>query len=90
MKASCLSKKQVVSMQGGEMIGKIVDFEFDPNHFQIEAVCIEKHRSFLFGWMVSFFHDARVVMDVSRIVSIGSDVILVDCVHPNKKREDHK
>lgn len=90
MKASHLEKKQVISTRNGEIIGKIVDFEFDPGLFQIEAVCIEKQHSWLAGLFSCFLKEPRIVMNVSRIQSIGSDVILVDCGTSEKKRDNHK
>lgn len=90
MKASALSKKQVVAMNSGEMIGKIVDFEFDPLHYQIESICIKKQTSLLFGWLQSFFNEPRIIMEVSRIISIGTDVVLVDCVGSRKKMASSK
>ncbi len=88
MKASVLSKKQVISTRSGEMIGKIVDFEFDPQQYRIEAVCIEKRRSSLFGWLFLWFSEPRIVMDVNRILSIGTDVVLVEAPPTEKKRDN--
>ena len=85
MKASELSKKQVVSVRDDKIMGRIVDFELDPKRFQIEAVCVQKKPSFFIGWLCDYFVESKVVVDVEQIVSIGTDIVLMENGH-NEKR----
>ncbi|MBP3398875.1 MAG: PRC-barrel domain-containing protein [Erysipelotrichaceae bacterium] len=85
MKASMLKKKDVVKMSDGSIAGKIIDFEFNISSYEIQAVCIKEKQSF-FKELLSLFQKERVlVMDVSKIVQIGKDVIFADLPSYEKK-----
>ena len=85
MKASILKTKDVVRMSDGSNVGQIIDFEFSPQNYEIQAVCVRERQSFL-KELLSLFHGERVlVMDVHKIVQIGKDVIFADLPSSEKR-----
>ncbi len=87
MKMSVLNKKQVISIQDGQILGKIVDFEYEPQSFKIESFCIKKKCNFLTYIFQIFLNDLETVIKTERIVSVGNDVVLVDCAIRKKKNK---
>lgn len=87
MKISTLSKKQVISRSSGEMLGKIVDLDFNPTTYQMNAIIVKKRAKSLFSFFKS---EPNLFLDVNRIESIGTDVILVDSITVQKKSDKHK
>lgn len=87
MKISTLSKKQVVSRNSGEMLGKITDLEFNPATYQINAVIVKKRPKHFFSL---FINEPHLILDTNRIESIGSDVVLIDSLTIQKKSDKHK
>ena len=85
MKTSIVKKKNVVRVSDGSIAGRIVDFEFCPVSYQIQAVCIKEKKGFMNELFGLFSHDRVIVSDVSRLVQIGKDVILID-LPPIEKR----
>lgn len=87
MKISTLSKKQVISRGSGEMLGKIVDLDFNPTTYQMNAIIVKKRAKSFFSF---FKNEPNLFLDVNRIESIGTDVILVDSITVQKKSDKHK
>lgn len=85
MKASIVKNKNVVKVSDGSIVGRIVDFEFCPVSYQIQAVCIKEKMSLLQELFGLFRHERVIVSDVSRLVQIGKDVIFID-LPPVEKR----
>ena len=85
MKTSVVKRKNVVRVSDGSIAGRIVDFEFCPVSYQIQSVCI-KEKQGLFNELFGLFtHDRVLVADVSRLVQIGKDVIMI-VLPPVEKR----
>ena len=85
MKTSVVKRKDVVRISDGSIAGRIVDFEFCPVSYQIQAVCIKEKKG-LFNEIFSLFsHERVIVSNVSSLVQVGKDVILID-LPPIEKR----
>ena len=78
MKTSVVKRKNVVRVSDGSIAGRIVDFEFCPVSYQIQAVCIKERHGLLNELFGLFSHDRVLVADVSRLVQIGKDIIMID------------
>ncbi len=87
MKASVLSKKQVINACDGQCLGRVVDFEFDPCNFQIEALCVQRKKKFYINWFYNYFVETKTIISVNRVQSIGIDVVIVD--EHRKNRDDN-
>ena len=85
MKTSLVKKKDVIRVSDGSVVGRIVDFEFCPVSYQIQAVCIKEKKGWLKEMLSIFAHERVVVSDVSRLTQIGKDVIFID-LPPVEKR----
>lgn len=85
MKTSVVKKKDVIRVSDGSVVGRIVDFEFCPVSYQIQAVCIKEKAGWLKELLSLFAHERVVVSDVSRLTQIGKDVIFID-LPPVEKR----
>lgn len=87
MKISTLSKKQVVSRSSGEMLGKIVDLELNTATYEVNAIIVKKRHKTIFSF---FANEPKLIFDVNRIESIGTDVILIDSLTTQKKSDKRK
>ncbi len=85
MRLSKLSSKYVISIHDGEILGKIHDIEIDLNHFQVNAFCIKKKKGF-FSELFSFSSkESSVVVNVQQVISVGTDVVILDYNKQGKK-----
>ena len=73
MKLSELQEKDIVNINDGKKIGRIVDAEIDVNGKIIYLIIDEKKG---FKGLISFGNDINITFD--KIKRIGTDVILVD------------
>ena len=85
MKTSVVKRKDVIRISDGSVVGRIVDFEFCPVSYQIQAVCIKEKTGIWKEILGLFAHERVVVSDVSRLTQIGKDVIFID-LPPVEKR----
>jgi len=79
MRFICLQSKDVVSASTGKKIGFVVDLEFDPVCFRIQAIIVE--RCSPFKLICIFKGPPTFVIPIENIITIGEDVIIVnvDC-----------
>ena len=73
MKLSDLQEKDIVNINDGRKIGKIIDAEIDLNG-QINYLVVDEKKGF--RGLISQNSDINITFD--KIKKIGSDVILVD------------
>lgn len=88
MKLSEISSKDVISDLDGSRLGRVCDFDFDIKDGKITKVVIAKGPRLL-----SSFSKERLELPWSKIIKIGSDVILVsDSYNKEKtnKEQNHK
>ncbi len=78
MKMSVLMQKQVISIVDGQILGYIADFEYDPQVYKIESFCVRKKTTLFSYFFQAFLKDSSVIVKIDRIVSVGSDVVLVE------------
>lgn len=85
MKASEVKRKNVVRMSDGSIVGNIADFEFNPSTYQIEAVCVQEKLSLIQSLLHLFVKEQVIVVDISKIVQIGNDVVFADFSSSEKR-----
>lgn len=85
MKASVLKCKDVVRMSDGSIAGQVVDFEFNPHTYEIQAFLVRERQSFFKELICLFGKERVIVLDVCKIVQIGKDVIFADLGSSEKR-----
>ena len=88
MKLSKLSQKIVIHSTSGEMMGYIQDVEIDLKTYTIQKIMVEDKGGLLSKLFPILFKGRSFCVLKDEIVSIGSDVILVEinCIK-NKKTD---
>lgn len=71
MLLSELQKKDIITIENGNNIGRVVDVEID-NNGNILNIIAEKRK-----FLISIFKNSEVSFKYSDIVKIGIDVILI-------------
>lgn len=72
MRLSSLQDKDVLELETGKVIGRIIDVEINENGF-IEKIIVEKYK-----FLISMFTShGEIEIDFKEIKKIGEDVILV-------------
>ena len=74
MKLSELSKKDIININDGKRIGKIVDVEFDINNGYMIRFIIESSNII----KSIFSNSEELTIKFSQIKKLGEDVILID------------
>lgn len=82
MRLSELSEKKVVSLDEGVILGYVQDCEFHQRDYQIQNFIVVKPRGCVQKLLPWFFPCDEVIINVESIVSIGEDVVLVQCRRP--------
>ena len=80
MKFSELQDKQVVNVQDGTLIGRVVDVSL--TNYQVQSFLVGKNSSWLRSVFAFLFPPARIIVGLDQVVSVGEDVILI---HPRSK-----
>lgn len=74
MRLSDLQRKDIVNINDGRIIGRIIDAEINDKDGSLESLIIEKGK-----YMRSLFsNDNDVTIKFEQIKKLGSDVILVE------------
>lgn len=74
MRLSDLQRKDIVNINDGRIIGRIIDAEINDKDGSLESLIIEKSK-----YMRSLFSsDSDVTIKFEQIKKLGSDVILVE------------
>lgn len=74
MRLSDLQRKDIVNINDGRIIGRIIDAEINDKDGALESLIIEKSK-----YMRSLFsNDSDVTIKFEQIKKLGSDVILVE------------
>lgn len=74
MKISELQRKDIVNLNNGKKIGRIVDVEIDANNGSMISLIVEKGKYF----KNLFNSDSEVLVKFNQIKKMGEDVILID------------
>ncbi len=74
MKLSELQRKDIINLNTGKKIGRIIDIELDKNNGQMLNMIVETTK--LFRNMFNSERDVNIQFD--QIKKLGEDVILVD------------
>jgi YlmC/YmxH family sporulation protein len=74
MKLSDLQRKDIVNINNGKKVGKIIDVEIDSNNGSMISLIVEKGRYF----RSVFNSESEVLVKFDQIKKMGEDVILVD------------
>lgn len=77
MKYSSISKKTVVNVVNGDILGEINDLEFNRNDFVIRNFIVKPRGKLITIICPFLFQKESVVIKTCEIVSMGSDIILV-------------
>ncbi len=81
-----LKKRDVINVSDGRCLGNITDLTIDFPEGELSGIIVPGRKSRgIFSW----FDKTEIFIDVTRIVKIGNDVILVDlrCEDGGKRRE---
>lgn len=70
-----ITKKQVVTMEEGRVIGRVIDLELDSCMYKLSAIIVE--RDSLFNLFYLFKGSQQIIIPFENIVSFGKDVIIV-------------
>ena len=70
-----LRKRDVINVSDGRCLGNIIDLTLEFPRGVLSGITVPGKRT---RRIFSFFNKSQVFIDVSRIIKIGSDVILVD------------
>ncbi len=74
MKLSDLQRKDIVNLNNGKKIGRIIDIEINTTDGSLVNLIIEKNRYFR-----NFFNgETDVLVKFDQIKKMGEDVILID------------
>lgn len=74
MRLSDLQRKDIININNGKNVGRIIDAEIEESSGIIKKIVIEKSR-----YLRSVFRDDKdIIINYSQIKKIGGDVILVD------------
>ncbi len=74
MKISELQRKDVININDGKIVGRIIDAVINENDGSLEALVLDKSK-----YIKSLFSaDGEVKINFSQIRKIGTDVILID------------
>lgn len=75
MKISDLQRKDIININDGTIVGRIVDVIINENNGIINDIIIEKNKH-----MKSLFTaEKEIKVKYEQIKKIGEDVILIDC-----------
>lgn len=78
MKLSKLSKKMVVNVLNGEVLGFVSDIELDINAYEVQHFIVEEKPSLMERVLPWVFKKKTLQLSCVSIQSIGNDVILVN------------
>ena len=73
----CLQSKDVIDASTGSKIGYVSDLEIDPCCHCILAIIVEKFSAFKL--LCLFKGPPILIIPIENIVTIGEDVIIVNC-----------
>ncbi len=74
MKLSDLQKKDIIKIDTGLKLGKIIDIEFDPDNGKMIKLIVENNK----GIRSMFSSEYDYEVDYNNIKKIGEDVILIE------------
>ncbi len=74
MKLSDLQRKDIVNLNNGKKIGRIIDVEIDANNGSMVNLIVEKGKYF----RNMFNSESEVLIRFDQIKKMGEDVILID------------
>lgn len=74
MKLSELQRKNIINLNNGKIVGKIIDIDFNPSDGSLKGLVIERSRYF----KSVFNAENDVIVTFNQIKKIGEDVILID------------
>lgn len=74
MKFSDMRSKEVICARDGQRLGFVSDMEFDENTGQISAIIVPG----AYRYMGVFGREDDVVIEWSRITTIGEDLIIIE------------
>ena len=72
MRLSDLQTKNIINLNDGSLVGKIIDVEITDSG-SIKSLIVEKYKSKLF-----FSSEGEIEIKFSQIKKLGNDVILID------------
>ncbi len=70
-----LKKRDVVNVADGRCLGNIIDLSLDFPDGELSGIVVPGRRC---GGIARLFDKTEIYVDVTRIIKIGNDVILVD------------
>lgn len=74
MRLSDLQRKDIVNVNDGRIIGRIIDAEINDNNGSLESLIIEKSKYI----RNLFSNENDITIKFEQIKKLGSDVILID------------
>lgn len=74
MRISELQRKDIVNINDGKIIGRVIDADIDPKNGSLNYLIIDKNK-YLKGLFTS---DGEVSIKYEQIKKLGSDVILIE------------
>ena len=74
IRLSELQKKNIINLNNGKIVGKIIDIDFNPSDGSLKGLVIERSRYF----KSVFNAENDVIVTFNQIKKIGEDVILID------------
>ncbi len=77
MQYNDIKNKQVINVCNGSLIGYVVDLQFQPNSYEIEAIYVEPKKTILKRLFPCFFPCEYIKIYVREIENIQGYVILV-------------
>lgn len=83
MKLSELTSKDVINDNDGCRLGRIIDIDFD-EYGKIKSVVIGSNL------LIRTFKKDRFVIEWSKIIKVGNDVIIVSVPTNNKSHKEQK
>ena len=74
MRLSELQKKDIIKVDSGLKLGRIIDIEFNPDTGEMQKLVIENNK----GIKSMFSNDIDYEINYKNIKKIGKDVVLIE------------